>query len=210
MNSKTTQQQSTEDRIKDLAELAASVEELLRQTASQTGERIAAARAKAEESLRVARTSYAAGEFSAMRSSLLPGSVDEYVRSHTWTAVGIAALTGVVTGMLVAAHKKKTAIPSKVDFASLVNSVADRFQVEHALPVTRDARRALVSPALPHKRSVDAALAKGSITMDFLESCVITVLFNAAEIAKIHKQPYIAETTVLESMKRYCPYVFWC
>jgi ElaB/YqjD/DUF883 family membrane-anchored ribosome-binding protein len=79
------------------------MEELLKATANQTGERIAAARLKAEESLRAARARLAEAQATvAARTKVAAKITDDYVRANPWNAVGIAAVLGFVLGMLAA------------------------------------------------------------------------------------------------------------
>lgn len=97
-----------------------------------------------------------------------------------------------------------------LDFKKLVNSVADKFENETGMKVKPKARLELINPALPHQKTVEKALNSGEITRDFLEDSLKTVLRNAMDIAKEWKRDEIGEETTKESMKRYCPYLFWC
>lgn len=88
--------------IQDLKVVALDVEELLKATASQTGEKIAAARARAEESLRSAQMRLAdAGDEVAARARAAAGATDEYVRENPWQAVGVAAGVAFIVGYLI-------------------------------------------------------------------------------------------------------------
>jgi ElaB/YqjD/DUF883 family membrane-anchored ribosome-binding protein len=83
---------SSEKLMQDMRAVVVDAEELLKATAGQTGERIDKVRARAEESLRVARGQLKeAGE-----------AVDDTVRQHPWATAGIAAGVGVLVGMLLA------------------------------------------------------------------------------------------------------------
>jgi len=77
--------------MQDLRSVVGDVEDLLKATANQTGERIEKARARAEQSLRAARASLE----DASRQ------VNDQVHQHPWTAVGIAAGVGLVLGILL-------------------------------------------------------------------------------------------------------------
>lgn len=88
--------------IADLKVLAADADALVRATAGQAGEKVTAARAKAEEALKGVRS----------RLSELEGQVrgcgreaaqsaDKFVHDQPWTAVGIAAGLGIMMGMLL-------------------------------------------------------------------------------------------------------------
>ena len=82
---------SSDKLVKDLRTVVTDAEDLLKATASQTGERVEQVRARAEESLRLARASlHEAGN-----------EIDAQVRQHPWTAVGIAAGIGVLLGVLL-------------------------------------------------------------------------------------------------------------
>jgi ElaB/YqjD/DUF883 family membrane-anchored ribosome-binding protein len=75
----------------DLRAVVADAEDLLKATAGPAGERVQEARARAEESLRVARASLEdAGK-----------QIDDQVRRNPWAAVGIAAGVGLLLGILL-------------------------------------------------------------------------------------------------------------
>ena len=82
---------ATDKLMQDLKAVVADAEDLLQATASQTGERIEKVRARAEESLRVARAR--------MRDA--GTRLDDQVHQNPWTAVGIAAGIGLVLGILL-------------------------------------------------------------------------------------------------------------
>lgn len=88
--------------VADLKVVVADAEELLRATANQAGEKVAAARAKIQESLQEAKYRLArAEEALADRTKEAAKATDEYVHDHPWAAVGIAAGVGFVIGLLV-------------------------------------------------------------------------------------------------------------
>jgi ElaB/YqjD/DUF883 family membrane-anchored ribosome-binding protein len=82
----------------DLRMVFVDVEELLKATASETGERITASRAKVEESLKVAKAQLAEV---ATQAKVAAKAADDYVRANPWQAVGISAAVGVIVGMLI-------------------------------------------------------------------------------------------------------------
>jgi len=87
--------------LEDLKVVVVDAEELLKATASQTGERIAAARAKAEESLKTAKARILKEEAAVMAKAKATAEVaHNYVRANPWQAVGIAAVAGLVLGIL--------------------------------------------------------------------------------------------------------------
>jgi ElaB/YqjD/DUF883 family membrane-anchored ribosome-binding protein len=88
--------------MEDLRTVFVDVEELLRATASQTGERITAARAKAEESLKVAKARVTEVQAAvAAQTKVAAKAADDYVRANPWQAVGISAAIGLIFGMLI-------------------------------------------------------------------------------------------------------------
>jgi ElaB/YqjD/DUF883 family membrane-anchored ribosome-binding protein len=88
--------------LEDLRTVFADVEELLKATASQTGERITAARAKAEESLKVAKARMAEVQAAVVaQTKVAAKAADDYVRANPWQAVGISAAVGFLFGMLI-------------------------------------------------------------------------------------------------------------
>ena len=89
--------------VSDLKVVISDAEELLRATAGQAGEKIAAARARVEESLgdakrRLAGVGAAAGD----QAKMAARATDEFVHEHPWQAVGVGAALGVIIGMLIA------------------------------------------------------------------------------------------------------------
>ena len=82
---------STDRIVKDMRAVIVDAEDLLKATASQTGERIEKARARAEESLRVARE----------RMKDVGLDIDEQVRNNPWAAAGVAAGVGLLLGLLI-------------------------------------------------------------------------------------------------------------
>ncbi len=93
---------SKEKLMEDLKVVVADAEDLLRATASQTGERITAARSKAEESLRAAKVRLAEAQASVVEKvKVAAKTTDDYVHENPWQAVGIAAAVGLVLGALI-------------------------------------------------------------------------------------------------------------
>jgi ElaB/YqjD/DUF883 family membrane-anchored ribosome-binding protein len=93
---------SKEKLVQDLKMVIADAEDLLRATASQAGEKAAAAREKIEHSLHRAKLKLSEVEDAILdRSREAARATDEYVHDHPWRAVGIAAGIGFVIGMLI-------------------------------------------------------------------------------------------------------------
>jgi ElaB/YqjD/DUF883 family membrane-anchored ribosome-binding protein len=98
MNSEVTADQL----IDDLKTVVTDAEALLKATSAQTGEKIQEVRARAEESLRLAKQRLTAVEEEALRRAReLADATEEYVRDNPWQSVGIAAGVGLVLGLLL-------------------------------------------------------------------------------------------------------------
>ncbi len=86
----------------DLHTVVLDTEELLKATASQTGERIEQVRVRVEASLRAARLSIAeTGAEVGERARAVAGSVDEQVHEHPYASAGLAAGLGFLVGLLI-------------------------------------------------------------------------------------------------------------
>jgi len=86
----------------DLRRVIADAEALLRATAGQAGESVAAARAKVKDGLDSAKDGLGLlGDEAAEQALAAARATDGYVREHPWQAVGIAALVGIAFGLLV-------------------------------------------------------------------------------------------------------------
>ena len=96
------------------------------------------------------------------------------------------------------------------DMTAFVNRVVDEWEEETGARVERSGRDALIGPALPHAEDVQSALESGGVSMDFLENCVREVLRNAHEITGDRMVGGLGAADIQLSMRRYCPYVFWC
>ena len=96
------EQVSKEKLMEDLRVVVSDAEELLKATASQTGDRISAARAKASESLQVAKARLAEAQATVVEKvKVVAKSTDDYVHEKPWQSVGIAAAVGLVIGALI-------------------------------------------------------------------------------------------------------------
>jgi ElaB/YqjD/DUF883 family membrane-anchored ribosome-binding protein len=82
--------------VGDVKILAADIEELLKATAAQTGERIAEARVRVQAAIGRARAAALEHGRHAARAT------HEYVHHNPWGAVGIAAGIGLLIGLLIA------------------------------------------------------------------------------------------------------------
>src|SRR5688572_13361530 len=94
-----TMDMNTDKLREELHAVIGDAEELLKATGGQTGERIEKVRARAEQSVRVARQRLqAAGDDVRDAARELNGRVHD----NPWTAVGIAAGVGVIAGLILA------------------------------------------------------------------------------------------------------------
>jgi ElaB/YqjD/DUF883 family membrane-anchored ribosome-binding protein len=93
---------STEKLMGDLKALIGDAEELLKATASQAGEKVAAARQRIEQSLIEGKKALADAEKIVIeRSKEYADIADDYIRENPWSAVGIAAGVGLIFGLLI-------------------------------------------------------------------------------------------------------------
>jgi len=94
---------NTDQLVTDLKTVMQDAEALLKATSTLTGEKIQEVRARAEESLRQAKTRLTEVEEEAMRRAReIAEAADEYVQENPWQSVGIAAGIGLVLGLLIA------------------------------------------------------------------------------------------------------------
>jgi len=93
---------STDKLMQDLKTVVGDAEDLLKATASQSGEQIARIRTRAEESLRAARACMKdVTDAAQTQAREAARQVERQVREHPWTAVGVAAGIGLVLGILL-------------------------------------------------------------------------------------------------------------
>jgi len=99
----TTETEVTRDRlIKDFKSVISDTEELLRATASQTGERVSAARTRMQETLENTRDRLTdlQGDLTD-RARAAAKATDQMMHDNPWKAVGTAAAVGFLLGLLV-------------------------------------------------------------------------------------------------------------
>ncbi len=104
MNEAATSTSAARDQlVADMKAVIVDAEELLKATAGAAGERVGAARARAEETLRAAKTKLSEFDHAMIdQAKDAAKATDEYVREHPWGAVGIAAVAGLLVGVMVA------------------------------------------------------------------------------------------------------------
>ena len=84
---------SKEQLVRDFKVLVADAEALLKATAGQSGETLAAMRAKVEMT--------EAEQAALVKAKAAAEATDTYVHENPWQAVGIAAGVGLVIGLLI-------------------------------------------------------------------------------------------------------------
>jgi ElaB/YqjD/DUF883 family membrane-anchored ribosome-binding protein len=94
----------------DLRVVAADMEQLLKATASQTGQHVAQARARAAESLKECKARVIDLQEAALAKSRAAGrATDDYVRANPWQAIAIGAIVGLAVGSLLACGRASDA-----------------------------------------------------------------------------------------------------
>jgi len=93
---------NTDKVMADLRVLAADMEQLLSATAGQTGQHVAQARARAEQSLTAAKARVAELQGMALAKTRAAGrATDEYVHANPWQVIAVCAVAGLVLGSLL-------------------------------------------------------------------------------------------------------------
>jgi len=99
---KSTYEVSKEQLIEDFKGAVVDAEALLKATANQGGEKLVEVRAKAEESLKVAKARMADAQAELLvKTKAAAKATDVYVHENPWQAIGVAAGVGVVIGLLI-------------------------------------------------------------------------------------------------------------
>jgi len=93
---------SKEKLMADLRLVVTDAEELLKATAGQTGDKIAVARQKIQESLNDAKMRLSMAQVALVeKTKQAAKATDELVRENPWKAVGVAAAFGFLLGVVV-------------------------------------------------------------------------------------------------------------
>jgi len=88
--------------ISDFKVVVSDAEALLKASAGQGGEALAAVRTRVQESLKIAKEKMLDAEEELLAKTKAAARVtDEYVHDHPWNAVGIAAGVGLLIGLLI-------------------------------------------------------------------------------------------------------------
>lgn len=100
-----TREVSNEKLMADLHAVVSDAEELLKATADQTGEKVASARARIQDSLSAAKMRLSMAQVAIIdKTKQAARATDELVRENPWKAVGIAAAFGFLIGLVVRRH----------------------------------------------------------------------------------------------------------
>ncbi len=92
-----------EQLIQDFKVVVADAEALIKATAGQGGEALAAMRAKAEASLATAKEKMREAQAALLvKTRDAAKATDEYVHVHPWQAVGVGTAVGFLVGVLIA------------------------------------------------------------------------------------------------------------
>ena len=92
------------------------------------------------------------------------------------------------------------------DMTAFVNRVVDQFERETGARVEPSGRDALIQPALPYASEVES----GRLPLAQLEAGLWQLLRGARELGGYRIIGGLDEVAMHESMRRYCPFVFWC
>lgn len=88
--------------IADFKEVVADLENLLKATANQSGDKLAEARAKAEKSLKVAKANMAyTQDVLLIKAKAAAKVTDAYVHDNPWRVIGAAAGISLLIGLLI-------------------------------------------------------------------------------------------------------------
>lgn len=93
--------------ISDFNDLLADAEELLRSTASSSGEAVSGARSKLEDTLQQVRSRLSDAQ-SAMATGLdrTTAATQAYVEDNPWKVAGVAAVVGLLIGALISSGRR--------------------------------------------------------------------------------------------------------
>lgn len=96
------EQATTNKLVHDLRLVVEDAEDLIKETTSRAGEKVSAARAEAEKSIRAAKARLAeTGEHVVERTRATAQASNKYVHENPWTAIGTGAGIGFLIGYLI-------------------------------------------------------------------------------------------------------------
>ena len=86
----------------DFGTVIQDTEDLLQATANQASEKVVAARARVQESIKAAKQKIGDTQGLAVeKAKATVAAGDEYVHEHPWAMIGAAAAIGALVGMLI-------------------------------------------------------------------------------------------------------------
>ena len=86
----------------DFGTVIEDTEQLLQATANQANEKVTAARARVQESIKAAKQKIGDVEGLAVdKAKAAALATDDYVRANPWPVIGVAAAIGALFGMLI-------------------------------------------------------------------------------------------------------------
>jgi ElaB/YqjD/DUF883 family membrane-anchored ribosome-binding protein len=88
--------------VTDFRVLMTDVDELVKATASQTGDKIAEVRGRVQQAAAQLRPRLAEAQVVLQnKAAVAVDTADDYIHDNPWTAIGVAAGVGLVIGLLV-------------------------------------------------------------------------------------------------------------
>ena len=92
----------TDKIVTDMKVLMGDMEELIKATAAQTGEKFAEARGKAQLALQDAKIALSRAEAAAAEQAKVAArAVDQSVHQHPWSVLGVSAAIAFAIGLLI-------------------------------------------------------------------------------------------------------------
>jgi len=91
-----------EQLVADLKILMADVEDLVKATASQSGDKIAEVRSRIQQAAADLKPRLAQAQALLKdKANVAAATTDDYVHDHPWTAMGVSAGIGLIIGLLI-------------------------------------------------------------------------------------------------------------
>lgn len=88
--------------VADFSTVIEDTEQLLQATANQANEKVIAARARVQESIRAAKQKIdTTQDLAVEKAKATVVATDDYVHAHPWPVIGFAAAVGALVGLLI-------------------------------------------------------------------------------------------------------------
>ena len=100
--------------------------------------------------------------------------------------------------------------PKGINVEGFVDRVISDFEGASQLPLTWEARQAVLKPANEHRDQIEAELLQGRAQLSDIEDAVQTVLRNALDMALRERATEIDEKVIADAMRMECKYFGWC